>query len=718
MTTYELLSEPIRKYIRDKRWDSFRPIQEAAIQRITSTDNNYVLISRTASGKTEAAFLPILSKVNFKENGVKVLYISPLIALINDQFLRVEQLCNYLDISVTKWHGEASKGKKEQLLKNPNGILLITPESIEAMFCNKPHNVVQLFSSLEYIVIDEIHNFLGTDRGLQLQSLLYRLQQKSSKKVSVVGLSATVSDANQYVELKSFFGNPDQTKVIRDITPKPINADFRYFDSNSAELPLDLLKDLYKETRDCKALVFPNARGLVEEVAVKLKKISDKVGGHQNYFSHHSAVDKETREYVEFFAKNTNQQNFTISCTSTLELGIDIGNVDKVVQIDATHSIASLIQRIGRSGRREGKSSNLVLYATESWSLVQSIASWLLYKEQFIEPVFISEKPYDVLLHQILSIVKGTSGIEINGIIELLKDNPAFINIAREEVLALITHLIGIDFLEKIGNEIILGIDAEPLVNSKDFYSLFKTDIFLKVVNSGNKIGELPLSPQLIVNENVFLSARIWKIIDVDFKSKKVEVIPTNDGKKPLFFGNSADVASKIREKMFQTLISKTDYDFIDEGSKFALSELQKEFSFFKIENLQKQRPVLIKEKSKIFYTFSSSKINRTISFLLTLNKIENHVDESSSSIEIIDESFSIDDFTNILKNIEKKEIEKQLQMLLAFEKGQEMLDFSKWAIYLPLELQIDLIKTKYFDFDNTKAFGEGIDFLEFDVTL
>lgn len=712
MTTYEMLSEPIRKYIREKRWESFRPIQEAAIQRIISTDNNYVLISRTASGKTEAAFLPILSKVNFKESGVKVLYISPLIALINDQFLRVEQLCKYLDISLTKWHGEANKGGKDRLLKNPNGIVLITPESIEAMFCNKPYNVVQLFSSLEYIVIDEIHNFLGSDRGLQLQSLIHRLKQKSSKKVSVIGLSATVSDVNQYEELKSFFGDPINTKIIRDTTPKPINADFRYFDSQSTELPLDLLKDLYKETRDCKALVFPNARGRVEEVAVKLKKISEKIAGHQNYFSHHSAVDKETREYVEFFAKNTNQQNFTISCTSTLELGIDIGNVDKVVQIDATHSIASLIQRIGRSGRREGKSSNLVLYSTDSWSLLQSLASWLLYQEHFIEPVFISDKPYDVLLHQILSIVKSTSGIEVEKIYLQISNNPAFLKISEKEMLSLINHLMGLNFLEKIGNETILGIDAEPLVNSKDFYSLFKTDTFLKVINSGNKIGELPLSPQLIADENVFLSARIWKIVEVDFKSKKVEVIPTNDGKKPIFFGNGADVAAKIREKMFEVLFSKDDYDFLEQKSQFALSELRKEFSFFKIENLQKQRPVLIKEKSKIFYTFSSSKINRTISFLLTLNKIEHQVNESASSIEIFDESFSVDNFTIILKNINTEEIDRLLQTLLAFEEGRNFLEFSKWAVYLPLEMQIDLVKTKHFDFCKSNTLGEEIKFL------
>ncbi|MDN3693197.1 DEAD/DEAH box helicase [Chryseobacterium tructae] len=255
MTAFDLLSEPIRKYIRDKKWESLRRIQEASIQRIMTTDNNYVLISRTASGKTEAAFLPILSKVNFKEPGVKVLYISPLIALINDQFVRVEGLCEYLDVPVTKWHGEAAKGAKDRLLKNPEGIVLITPESLEAMFVNKPYNIRHLFSTLDYIVIDEIHSFLGSDRGTHLQSLLNRLQKVNAKKFSIVGLSATVSDANQYIELKNFLGNPDQTTIIRDSTPKPINAVFRYFTGSSNELPLALLKDLYVRTRESKVLI-------------------------------------------------------------------------------------------------------------------------------------------------------------------------------------------------------------------------------------------------------------------------------------------------------------------------------------------------------------------------------------------------------------------------------------------------------------------------------
>ena len=359
--SFNLLSEPIRKFIYEKGWDELRPIQNAAISRILGSDENYILASRTASGKTEAAFLPILSKVDFNEPGVQVLYISPLIALINDQFYRVEELCKNLDVDVVKWHGEANKTVKDRLLKNPKGIVLITPESLEAMFVNKPFNVKQLFSNLKYVVIDEIHSFIGTDRGIQLKSILSRLQQVNHKSFSIVGLSATIGD---YVEAKKFTGDELKTKVLLDKTAKEINSTFKYFKYKKTDLPQELLEDLYIETKDNKVLIFPNSRGRVEEVAVKLKKISEREKGHPNYFSHHSSVDREVREYVEYFAKNNNRQNFCISCTSTLELGIDIGVVDEVVQIDATHSIASLIQRVGRSGRKDGEISNLYLYAT------------------------------------------------------------------------------------------------------------------------------------------------------------------------------------------------------------------------------------------------------------------------------------------------------------------------------------------------------------------
>lgn len=695
--SFELLSEPIRKFIRDKGWEHLRPIQNAAITKIIGSDENFILASRTASGKTEAAFLPILSKVNFNDAGVQVLYISPLIALINDQFYRVEELCKNLDVTVTKWHGEANKTLKDRLIKQPTGIVLITPESLEAMFVNKPFNVKQLFSNLKYVVIDEIHSFIGTDRGIQLKSILSRLQRVNSKSFSIVGLSATIGDYN---EAKRFTGDESKTKVLLDRTAKEINALFRFFKNENEELPLELLKDLYIETKDNKVLIFPNSRGRAEEVAVKLKKISDRVKGHPNYFSHHSSVDREVREYVEYFAKNNKRHNFCISCTSTLELGIDIGSVDEVVQIDATHSIASLIQRVGRSGRKDGESSNLFLYATTQWTLLQSIACWLLYKEGFIEPPEKNENPYDILVHQALSITKGHSGVLLTELIKQLKENSAFNLIEKIEIEEILQYLIEIDFLEKLQHEVIIGVEGEKVVNSREFYSVFKTEENFKVVNAGNTIGEIPFSPQIIEDENILLSAKIWKIKFVDHKSKKIEVIPAKDGKKPMFFGGGAVVHQEIREKMFEILYSKTEYDFLDEPSFDEIEMMRKDFVIFDIKDLQSERPLLTAEKHLQLFTFTGTRINRTIQLLLNIAGIKNTLDDSSSSFDIEVPKQELISKWNYL-SFPLTDIDTHISTLL--ETNPTLLDFSKWGIYLPKSYQIKLVKNKYFDIEHTK---------------
>lgn len=705
--SFDLLSEPIRKFIRNKGWEQLRPIQTAAIAKILASDDNFILASRTASGKTEAAFLPILSKVDFNESGVQVLYISPLIALINDQFYRIEELCKNLDVTVTKWHGEANKTLKDRLIKQPNGIVLITPESLEAMFVNKPFNVKQLFSNLKYVVIDEIHSFIGTDRGTQLKSILSRLQKVNSKSFSIVGLSATIGDYN---EAKKFTGDELKTKVLLDRTAKEINALFRYFKNKKEELPLELLKDLYIETKDNKVLIFPNSRGRAEEVAVKLKKISDRVKGHSNYFSHHSSVDREVREYVEYFAKNNNRQNFCISCTSTLELGIDIGTVDEVVQIDATHSIASLIQRVGRSGRKEGESSNLFLYATNEWSLLQSIACWLLYKEGFIEPPQKNEKPYDILVHQALSITKGHSGIKLTELVKQVKENSAFNQVEISEIEQILNHLIEIDFLEKIQHEVIIGVEGEKIVNSRDFYSVFKTEENFKVVNAGNTIGEIPFSPQIIEDENILLSAKIWKIKFVDHKAKKIEVIPTKDGKKPMFFGGGVTIHQRIREKMFEILYSETEYEFLDQPSFDEIEILRKDFSVFNINDLQSDRPLLAAEKHLQLFTFTGTRINRTIQLLLNIAGIKNILDDSSSSFEI---ELSKQELNSKWKFLHSPlaDIDNYISTLL--QSNPTLLDFSKWGIYLPDNYKIKLLKDRYFDIEQTEVLLANMKIIE-----
>ncbi|GAA4000053.1 DEAD/DEAH box helicase [Hymenobacter fastidiosus] len=698
--SFDLLAEPIRRYVRDQRWETLRPIQAAAIQHILASDDNFILASRTASGKTEAAFLPILSKVDFRQPGVRVLYVSPLIALINDQFQRVEELCKYLDVRVTKWHGEASRTAKKQLIQHPEGIVLITPESLEAMFVNAPYSVKTLFSQLQYVVVDEIHSFLGTDRGTQLQSLLARLGAVPAGRFAVVGLSATIGD---YAEAKRFTGDAARTKVLLDRTGRVMLTQFRYFPATGADLPLDLLKDLYKQTATSKALIFPNSRGLAELIAVKLGQIAGRVGGHANYFSHHSSVDKEVREYVEHFAKHNQRQPFCIACTSTLELGIDIGSVDKVVQVNAAHSIASLIQRVGRSGRRDGEPSQLLLYATDPWSLLQSLACWLLYQEGFVEPLRQARHPYDLLLHQALSITKERGGLPRAELLRQLQANAAFPDIAAPEINDILDELLRLDWLESLGPELIIGVAGEFVVNSRAFYSVFQTEPAYKVVHAGNTVGEIPYSPQVQENENLLLAARIWKIRFVDLAARRIEVVPAHDGKKPLFFGGAGAVHPRIREKMLHLLVADSQYAELDAPSQEALRGLRQEFAGFAWPaQLTHERPVIVKDQHLVLYTFTGTKINRSLAFLLQCLDVEAPYDESTSSFSLCLAPTRLPDLFEQLRLFAD---DVEFHLTQAVTATPALLDFAKWSASLPLPQQVAVLKERYYDFGGASAF-------------
>lgn len=705
---FDLLSEPIRKFVRRKKWESLRPIQAAAITRILTTDCNYILASRTASGKTEAAFLPILSKADFNIKGVQVLYISPLIALINDQFVRIEELCEDLEISVTKWHGEANKTAKNNLLKNPNGVLLITPESLEAMFVNAPYNAANLFKNLHYIVVDEIHSFLGVDRGIQLKSIISRIQQlQEQPRVVKIGLSATIGEAN-YPEAKRLLGSEEDTKVLLDKTKKETIAAFSFFESDAIELPLELMQNIYKQTSSNKALIFPNSRGKTEEIAVKLMKIAERVNGHKNYFTHHSSVDKEIREGIEKFAKENQKFNFCIVCTSTLELGIDIGTVDKIVQVDSTNSVSSLVQRVGRSGRRDNESSVLNLYATDKWSLLQSLACWNLYKKDFLEPIQSIKKPYDILLHQVLSIIKQLSGCSKSELIERIQSNPTFVNIDEQQTSDLIDWLLKKEILEKIGSELIIGVDGEYIVNSREFYSVFTTEPDFKVIHSGNKIGSIPYSPQIQINENILLAASIWKIIDIDFDSSKILVRPARDGKKPKFFGGAGNVHHQVREEMLKIITSTDDYEELDLPSKSAIRELRFDFSNLNIQDYTFDRPVILENESRLkIFTFTGTSINHSLSFLFKSLGYEFILSDRSSSFKI-----KTNDLESLMRNLSKSFNSIDEFLVKEIEGNEAPINFTKWGKYLPIHYQVEVLKERYFDFEKAKEFIETTKFI------
>ncbi len=696
---YERLAEPIRKYIRDKRWEALRPIQNAAIQHILDSEKHIILAAHTASGKTEAAFLPILSKVNFKDNSVKVLYISPLIALINDQFKRVEELCEYLEVPVTKWHGEASKSLKDKLVNEPDGVLLITPESLEAMLDNGPGKAGALFKALDFIIIDEIHAFSGTDRGIQLKSILSRIRQLTHHPSRIVGLSATIGE---FKSVKQMTGQPENTVVLRDKTKKELQAQFKYYPTEGIDLPKDLIEDLYQQTKDRKTLIFPNSRGRAEEVAVRLKRIAEKTKGHPYYFSHHSSVDRELREYIEHFVKENKRYPFSISCTSTLELGIDIGSVDLVVQIDAAHSVASLVQRTGRSGRKEGDKSNLVCYATDSWSLVQSVACLQLYRKEFIEPTDQSNKPYAIFAHQLMALIRQKSGANYSQLSEELKNNGAFEHINPIDHAEITKELLKNQRLELIHNELIIGIEGERTVNSKDFYSMFSTEPSFKVYNQTRAVGEIHLSPLIREDENILLAAKIWKIKEIDFKTKKIAVIPAHDGKKPQFFGTGGNVHPQVRQEMFDILLTDETYSELNGQASEALENLRKEFKIYQINNPQTDRPIQRKISETILYTFQGTKINQSLQFLFKRLGIESSYADHNSAFHLKLSPEEIPEALNAAK-LQIAQAPKAIEQLLISTPA--FIAVSKWGYLLPKKYQAQVLLHEMYDFEGLYQF-------------
>lgn len=694
MTAYELLSEPIRRYVKDQNWEDLTPIQTAAIVKIMTTDGNYILASKTASGKTEAAFLPILSKVNFEQFGVQVLYISPLIALINDQMERVEKLCKHLDVSVVKWHGEANIAPKKKLIESPNGIVLITPESLEALFQNKPNDIKRLFSSLKFVVIDEIHSYLSSDRGIHLKSLLHRLSIINDNSFRYIGLSATIGD---YKQAKLFLGFQNEATVLLDKTPKAHNIRINYFrseDGKTNELSLKLLKDLYKVTQERKTLIYANSRDCVEEVSVKLLKLSEKVGGHHNYFSHHSSVARRLREYAEYFAKHAKSEPFTICCTSTLELGIDIGKMDLIVQIKAPCSVSSMVQRMGRCGRSQNSNSELLMYPTNEFELLQSLACWKLHENGKLEVTEEIDKPYDILLHQMMSLVKERFEIAPSKLIQEMKSNPAFSNCETTSIKLIIKELIKNNMLEYLDSNLILGIAAESSFSKGDFYSVFWDKFEYEVRYFGDIIGKISPFNDLFVGQQIFLAGGIWIITEIDKDNLTISVNVSSAGQIPRFDGESISVSYEVEKEMLHLLYDSESYSVLNETGREVLRHMRNEFADYKRIGSSKI-PAHIDDKNNevTIFPFCGSKILKSIHLLFALY---------NQPIDLIPQNRSLifrgnfEAFQKAISTIISNENEKQI---IKYLEGQDWNNISKYSKFLPKNLQVNMVYHKLYDF-------------------
>ena len=592
---FNRLAPFIQDYIYSHKWEELRPIQVAAAEVIFDTEDNLLLTSGTASGKTEAAFLPVLTQLWENPSGsVGVLYISPLKALINDQFERLEELLEEADIPVTKWHGDASQTAKKKLVKSPRGVMQTTPESLESLLIRNSSNAYRLFSDLRFVIIDEVHYFMDNDRGLQLLSVLERLQRLMGFIPRRIGLSATLGDsANAEKWLCMGSNAPCITPRVHE-QGRRVRLSVRFFpiaekipNSNSKVLLSNYYNYLYEATHGKRCILFSNSKGEVEENIAHLRKISAEKHGGDCYLVHHANISPALREFAEQRMKSGELPVCT-GATVTLELGIDLGNLESIVQTGCPLTCSGLVQRLGRTGRRGGigemnfafrQDMSLppnVFYKEINWDFVMCIAMILLYtREKWVEPMYLPKLPYSLLFHQTMAVMAAAGSKQPRELAREILTLSVFRCVSKEDYLLLLRHLLENGMLERAEDgALLIGEKGEGIVGNYEFLAVFSVPMEYTVRHNSEVIGTVqnPFPP----HSQFALAGQAWEVTELDKKNLMIYVskIPGISANMWTDTGNEY-VHTKVMKMILEVIRSDEEYVFLDESAKKRLAEIR-----------------------------------------------------------------------------------------------------------------------------------------------
>jgi ATP-dependent helicase Lhr and Lhr-like helicase len=621
-SAFERLAPFIQDFIWQRGWTEMREIQARAIAAAFDTDRHLLLAAGTASGKTEAAFLPILTQLHEDPpQSVGALYIGPLKALINDQFLRLGDLCVEADIPVTAWHGDVSASKKQALLKQPRGILQITPEALEGLLLNRSSSLMRMFGDLRWVVIDEVHAFMASDRGGQVLSLLDRLTRfalDQKKLPRRVGLSATLGDYGEAaawldgvtgrgVEVIADRGGREVYLLVDHFIVRPpgqpANGDADEHEAPEAGLGArpesedtaladrliarqeDLFRAAYSATQKRKSLVFTNSRADAEEVITALRRMAEREHGPDIYHVHHGSIAAPLREAAETAMRDGEGPACT-AATVTLELGIDLGQLDRVLQLGPTSSVASFLQRLGRAGRRgqrpemffllrakETTSGDSVL-ARMPWELLQTIALIQLYAEdKWVEPIARPTLPGSLLYQQTMSIVGAAGELQPHELAARVLTLAPFRSVTQEDFRSLLRHLIEIDHLERTDSgSLMLGLAGEKVVRSFRFLATFKDTTEWAVKEGARDIGTI--GDPLPVGERFVLAGRMWEVVDLIAEQRIIGVKRVRGSLKTRFLSNArGEIHDRVVERMRRVLVEDERYPYLTDRAMSRLAD-------------------------------------------------------------------------------------------------------------------------------------------------
>ncbi len=520
-------------------WSTLRPTQLAAIAPIHA-GAHCLLLAPTAGGKTEAAAIPVLSRMLTETwPGTSVLYVCPIKALLNNLEHRLTHYAGLVGRRVQVWHGDIAQSSKNRALREAPDILLTTPESIEAMLISARVDRPAWFGHLRTVIVDELHAFAGDDRGWHLRAVLHRLDRYLARPLQRIGLSATVSNPD---DLLAWFAPSGERTVVGSATVST-EADVTIDHVGSLENAATVISRLH---RGEKRLVFCDSRSSAEQLSSQLR-----AKAVRTFVSHASLSASERRQAEAAFAE---EKDCVIVATSTLELGIDVGDLDRVIQIDSPSSVSSFLQRMGRTGRRTGARRNCLFLTTHDDAFMLALGIAQKWAEAWVEAAVPPSEPWHIVAQQALVVALERGELATTDMVRVL--HGAFPELASADIATVVEHLVAHRFLDRSEGVIRVGPETERQYargHYRDLLASFSGSMLLTGRHGSNEVGYV--DPTVLTGQQgdrlVLLAGRSWRVTEIEWSRRVVWLEPAREGGKARWMGSprslGRDVCQGIR---------------------------------------------------------------------------------------------------------------------------------------------------------------------------
>ena len=677
-------------------WSSLRPVQDEAGEALLS-GNNAVILAPTAGGKTEAAMFPALSTmVEEQPEGVGVLYIAPIKALLNNQAERQGLYTEMVGLRRFVWHGDVTSHERKRFLKDPAELLMTTPESLEVMLISQNVDEASLFSDLRIVVIDEIHAIAGTDRGAHLMSVLERIARLSRHDVQRVGLSATVGNPDAILDWLT--GTSAREGIVVDPPKKPGRKQLLVV--HRPDLP-SLARDAAKVAKGNKSLFFCQSRSTTEAVAEHMRRARTTV------FVHHSAVSKEERLLAE---ENFHRgSDACIVCTSTLELGIDVGDLDGVLQAEAPDTVSSFMQRMGRTGRRAGQAANTTFFCESTEGVLQAIALIELAKAGWVENVEVTARCWPVLVHQLLAMALADDQLTLERAWAHLSVLPDFRGIDRAEFDRLVDWMIRDRSLLLSSGRIALGRKAERKFGRRNFMELFAVfsspQSYTVITTDGRPLGTLNQAfvDRLVDGVSTFLlGGRGWAVLRIQHDDRRIIVEPAPRGRQPTWGGYIPQfLGFDLCQKILDVLTTDTPHPVCDSQAAAVLEQQRRGMQDVLTPGAGGME---IDDDEIRWWTFAGGRINSTLRHALLAVGGDWKVVTDNFLIKITGDDLTPRALFEALEKIQDEALWKNDQLWAEVAESLPNYRLSKFQALMPEWVQREVVSTYLLDIEGARG--------------